>query len=805
MNSEVNENLITMPALALRGIVIYPGMLLQFDVGRERSINAIKVALETNRKIFLVTQRDIKIANPEMKDLYKVGVVAEVKQMLKTGGDTDRVLVKGLCKAKACELIQIDPYYTMTVEYIKPRHTASEKSATTQALIRSVKDTFDSFAELTPKMPSELYASIIGEDEPQKLFENIVFNLPLPISDKQKLLETSGIKRRLEILNGVLKEELQIMKIEKQIQDDVKYQIDNNQREYYLREQLKAISNELGDGEDLQDEVYEFYSKLEKLNLSEDTNNKLHKEIDKLVKMPQGSHEGSVIYNYLDTVLSLPWNVETKDKLNIKDVEKQLDKDHYGLKKVKERITEILAVRQLSSEAKGQIICLVGPPGVGKTSIGRSIAKALGKKYSRVSLGGIKDESDIRGHRKTYIGAMPGRIMNAIIQAKSNNPLILLDEIDKMGSDFKGDPSSAMLEVLDSEQNINFVDHYIEVGFDLSNVLFVTTANTTDTIPAPLLDRMDVIELGSYTRQEKFQIAKNHLIKKQYKKNGLTAAKVKISDDAVFTLIDGYTREAGVRNLEREIASLCRKAAKQLVSGELKKVNFTSNNIEKYLGPVKFRDDDISKKDEAGIVNGLAWTSVGGVMMSLEAVVLKGTGKIEITGNLGDVMTESAKIAVSYVRTVADKYGINPDFYKENDIHINAIEGAVPKDGPSAGVTMVTAMVSALSGIPVKHDVAMTGEITLHGKVLPIGGLREKTMAAYKAGMKTVIVPKLNEPDMYEVEETVKQNLNFVFASTLQEVLDTALTEKSKASENMPLISGVINPIKEKTNTAVES
>lgn len=793
-----------MPALAMRGLVIFPGMLLQFDIGREISVNALKAAMDTDKRIFLVTQRDIKVNTPERRDLYNYGVIAEVKQMLKTNDGVSRVLVYGLKRAKLIDISNNGRYLTADIEFYDESITpANPKLASTQALMRGIKESFDEFSMLLPKIPPELYASVIAESNPEKLFESIAFNVPFPIEDKQKLLECKTTKKRLEILNSSLKEELEILKLEKKIQDDVKEQMDQNQREYYLHEQMKAISAELG--EDNCDDADEFYERLSKLSLPEEAFEKIYKEIEKLAKLPQGSHETTVIYNYLDTVLSLPWNTKTKDKTDINKVKAQLDKDHYGLEKVKERILELISVRALTPDVKGQIICLAGPPGVGKTSIGRSIADALGRKYARVSLGGIKDESDIRGHRKTYVGAMPGRIINALLTAKSKNPLILLDEIDKMSNDFRGDPASAMLEVLDSEQNCSFVDHFIEIGFDLSDALFVTTANSLDSIPTPLLDRMEVIELGSYTREEKFHIAKNHLVKKQLKNNGLTASKMKITDEALYTIIDAYTKEAGVRNLEREISKLCRKCAKEIVSGNAARVTFTKDNLEKYLGKERYRDDEVSKSDEIGVVNGLAWTSVGGVMMPLEAVALSGTGKIEITGNLGDVMNESARLAVSYARCVANKYSIAEDFYKTKDIHIHAIEGAVPKDGPSAGVTMATAIISALSEIPVNHDVAMTGEITLHGKVLPIGGLREKTMAAYKAGMKTIIIPYANKADLEEVDETVKENCGFVLAKTLDDVLNVALCSEKKAKNEVPVVSGIIeNPIGKKT-TRVKS
>ena len=564
--------------------------------------------------------------------------------------------------------------------------------------------------------------------------------------------------------------------------------MNNAQKEYYLREQMKIISSMLGEDENYQDEIEEYADKIQELDFAPEIEEKLMREVDRLTKMSASSQEAFVVRNYLDTVLELPWRTSTKDKTDVKKARALLDKEHYGLEKVKDRIIENIAVRALQPELKGQILCLVGPPGIGKTSIGKSIAKALGRKYARVSLGGIRDESDIRGHRKTYVGAMPGRIINAIKTSGSNNPLILLDEIDKMANDMRGDPSSAMLEVLDSEQNSTFRDHFIEVPFDLSNVLFVTTANTTQTIDGPLLDRMEVIELTSYTREEKFHIAKEHLVPKQLKANGLRSSMLKIADSAIYMIIDSYTREAGVRTLERFIASLCRKAAKEIVSDEVKKVSITAKNLEKYLGAKKYLDDDLAKKDEVGIVNGLAWTSVGGVIMPLEVSVFDGKGTVETTGSLGDVMKESAKIAVSYVRSVADKYGISKDFYKEKDIHIHAPEGATPKDGPSAGVTMTTALVSALSGMAVRHDIAMTGEITLHGKVLPIGGLREKTMAAYKAGMKTVIIPKANRSDLEEVDNAVKENVNFIFAENLEQVLEAALVKNNTPAPKSKMI-----------------
>lgn len=784
-----------MPALAMRGIVIFPKMVIHFDVAREKSVEALKAAVDGDRKIFLVTQKDMSVENPKQSDLYKYGVVAEIRQMLKTPDNITRVLVEGSYKAKLVETVQTEPYLAAEVRRIpfNTKITADEVEIT--ALVRSVRDIFYEYCTLVPKMPKELVNSVLGEDDPYRLCEAIVFNVNFPYEDKQKLLEASNIIVRLSLLAAILSREIEVNDIERQIQEQVKEQIDKGQREYYLREQMKAISSQLGE-EDPQDEAYEYLDKIYALNLPKETEEKLAKEAERLMRMPPSTQEAYVVRNYLDTCLELPWNTSTKDKTDIVKARAVLDKDHYGLDKVKDRILETIAVRALAPDVTGQIICLAGPPGVGKTSIGRSIAKALGKKYARVSLGGIKDESDIRGHRKTYVGAMPGRIINAVKTAGSNNPLILLDEIDKMSNDFRGDPSSAMLEVLDSEQNAAFRDHYIEVPFDLSHVLFVTTANNLQTIDPPLLDRMEVIELPSYTREEKFHIAKEHLIAKQMKKCGLKASTFKLTDDAVYALIDSYTREAGVRSLERTIASLCRKAAKKIVAGECKKAVISAALLQDYLGVKKFLPDVYSDRNEVGVVNGLAWTSVGGVIMPMEVLILEGKGAVELTGSLGDVMKESAKIAVSYVRSIARKYNIDPEFYKNKDIHVHAPEGATPKDGPSAGVTMTTAIVSALSGIPVRGDVAMTGEITLHGKVLPIGGLREKTMAAYKAGMKSVIIPVANKPDLEEVDDAVKAGLNFIFAETLTDVLDHALcvVPKNGDGDKAPVI-----PIPEKT------
>lgn len=778
----------TMPMIAMRGLVMFPKVVMHFDVSRDRSETALKAALSDDRLIFLTAQKDEMVEEPGVRDMYQVGVVAEIHQILKTPDNITRVLVEGIYRAKLVKLHQGEPYYVADVKQMSNCIVSKEDEVEYEAVMRSIKGVFEQYCRNMPKMPKEFVNSVLNEKDPMKLFELIAFNISLSVEDKQALLEENYLIARLGMLVAVLSREAEVLDIERHIQEKVNEQMNNAQKEYYLREQMKIISSMLGEDENYQDEIEEYADKIQELDFAPEIEEKLMREVDRLTKMSASSQEAFVVRNYLDTVLELPWRTSTKDKTDVKKARALLDKEHYGLEKVKDRIIENIAVRALQPELKGQILCLVGPPGIGKTSIGKSIAKALGRKYARVSLGGIRDESDIRGHRKTYVGAMPGRIINAIKTSGSNNPLILLDEIDKMANDMRGDPSSAMLEVLDSEQNSTFRDHFIEVPFDLSNVLFVTTANTTQTIDGPLLDRMEVIELTSYTREEKFHIAKEHLVPKQLKANGLRSSMLKIADSAIYMIIDSYTREAGVRTLERFIASLCRKAAKEIVSDEVKKVSITAKNLEKYLGAKKYLDDDLAKKDEVGIVNGLAWTSVGGVIMPLEVSVFDGKGTVETTGSLGDVMKESAKIAVSYVRSVADKYGISKDFYKEKDIHIHAPEGATPKDGPSAGVTMTTALVSALSGMAVRHDIAMTGEITLHGKVLPIGGLREKTMAAYKAGMKTVIIPKANRSDLEEVDNVVKENVNFIFAENLEQVLEAALVKNNTPAPKSKMI-----------------
>ncbi|WP_303820396.1 endopeptidase La [Ruminococcus flavefaciens] len=759
--------------VAMRGLVAFPKMVMHFDVSRSKSMAAVERSLKEGGKLFLVTQHEAYIENPKASDLYKVGVVAEIKQVLKLPDNIMKVLVEGVYKANLVRLIDDGEVLKAEVKRTPTYSRAKVDEVEAEALMRSVKDVFERYASFFPRMPKELLTSIMTQDSPIKLFETVTFNCNLNYRDKQTLLEETNVINKLSVLFACLTSEVEILELENLINEQTKNSIDKGQREFYLREQLRVIQEQLG--EDEGEEAFGYINDIMELKLDEKSKEKLLKEADKLTKLPPSSQEAFVIKNYLDTVLDLPWGKYTKAKLSMEKAETVLEKDHYGLKKVKERILEFLAVYMLNPEIKGQIICLAGPPGIGKTSIAKSIAKAMGRKYARVSLGGVRDEADIRGHRKTYVGAMPGRIITAISQAGSANPLILFDEIDKLCSDIKGDPSSAMLEVLDAEQNNAFRDHFIEVPFDLSKAVFITTANNVGAIPAPLLDRMEVIELPSYTAEEKFHIAKEHLIPKQIKEHGLKASQLKISDDAIDELIQYYTKEAGVRSLERSIASLCRKTARRIAADEVKRVTIKAKDINGYLGIRKYLGDLSSKEDQVGVVNGLAWTSVGGVLMPIEVITMKGTGKIELTGSLGEVMKESSKIAVSYVRSIAEKYGIDPDFYKNIDLHIHAPEGAVPKDGPSAGVTMTTALVSALSGLKVRSDVAMTGEVTLHGKVLPIGGLREKTMAAYKSGIKTVIIPVANKPDLEEVDEVVKNAITFVYAEELTDVLDTAL------------------------------
>lgn len=766
----------TLPVIILKGVVVFPGMSLNFDLFDRNQLEGIKTACATDKQVFIITQKNYEADEPELRDLYTIGVVAEVKQLLKTPDRATRVLIQGKYKAKITSLSTFENYDIATV--VEASDRASSENSISASYSRTLKMLFNEYSALVPKIPDGLIGRIEEENSVKQLFELIIFNIYLKTEDKQKLLEMNTLEKKLESLIEMLSEEIRVLRFESEINENIRTSIDNNQREYILREQMKAISRQLGGTEEYDDEAYEYSEKIAAIGFPEETEEKLIREAAKMMKLSPSSQEYGLIKTYLDSILEMPWNTYTEEVIDLEASEAQLEKDHYGLEKVKERILEIISVRKLNPDIKGQIICLVGPPGVGKTSIGRSIADALGKVYVRISLGGVRDEAEIRGHRKTYVGSMPGRVVNALKQAKCMNPVMLFDEIDKMSNDYKGDPSAAMLEVLDPEQNSTFTDHYFEIPVDLSDVLFITTANTTDTIPAPLLDRMEIIELGSYTREEKFNIAKKHLIPKQLKKHGENRRTLKISDKAIYSIIDSYTREAGVRGLEKKIASVCRKAAKSLVNGE-KSVSVSDKNIADFLGTKKYLPETISAKDEVGVVTGLAWTSAGGVTMPLEVIVMEGTGKIEVTGSLGDVMKESSKIAVSLVRSIAKKYNIDPNFYKDKDLHIHAPEGAVPKDGPSAGVTMTTALVSALSGIPVKKDVAMTGEITLHGKVLPIGGLKEKSMAAYKSGAKTVIIPKDNEADLDEVDKVVKEKITFITAEKIDTVLENALALKS--------------------------
>lgn len=788
------ENLRVMPTVALRGLVVFPDMFIHFDVGREKSINALKKAMDTDQEIFLVTQKDISVDDPDYDGLYEIGVVATVKQVLKLPGKSGnvRVAVEGLYRARLIEGLNVGTgnFLKTMIFPIKEPSIKGDKLDYATALVRQAKDVFADYADCAPQMPGDLVTSVMQETDAGKLADYVAGNIMLEYEDRQKILSVINPVKRLEELCVLLANECNLLTIEAEINDKVQESIDKNQREYYLREQMKVISTELGAGASHEEELNTFREKIFYLKVSDEVKEKLFKECDRLEKYSPSSPEAAVSRNYIETCLSLPWNEFTKENTNLKKSEKQLNDDHYGLEKVKERILEYLAVRTLAPDIKGQIICLVGPPGVGKTSIARSIAEATGRKYARISLGGVKDEAEIRGHRKTYIGSMPGRIINALVQAGSSNPLILLDEVDKLSSDYKGDPTSALLEVLDPEQNATFRDHYVELPFDLSKVMFITTANVRSNIPEPLQDRMEIIELGSYTYEEKFNIAKKHLLPKQIKRHGLTSKQLKVSDKALGLIIEGYTKEAGVRALEQQIASVCRKTAVKIIKEGAEKVNVKPDDVELLLGSRKFKTDAIIKENEVGVVNGLAWTAVGGDMLEIEAAVLNGSGKLELTGSLGDVMQESAKAAVSYIRSKADELPVNKDFYKENDIHIHVPEGATPKDGPSAGVTIATALLSALSGRKVRKDVAMTGEITLRGRVLPIGGLKEKSMAAYKAGIKTVVIPYDNIADLDEVDPKVKEAITFMPVKTVQAVWEIALekaTEDKVEKKKMPV------------------
>ena len=772
---KIARNVVHLPVIALRGLVVFPNNVVHFEVGREKSIAAIEAAMHGNSSVFLVAQQEMDTENPNREDLYAYGVIADIKQALRVSDDLVKVLVEGKTRARLLELETEGKYLQASVRPAPVRGIAADKRTQCEALVRSLKDSFEEYLSFSPQLSKDVVYNIISSDNPLFLSEYMPANLLLKYEDKQTILNETSLLTRLEKLLTLLREECQVLEIERDLDEKVNAQMDKGQREYYLREQMHIISEELGDAEDTRAEADGYRRKIEELQLEPDTAEKLLKECDRLARMQSSAPESGVIRNYLDTCLSLPWHTATEDDLDQTHARKVLDQQHYGMQKVKERILEILAVRKLNNDVKGQILCLVGPPGVGKTSIAHSVADCMGRKFARMSLGGVHDEAEIRGHRRTYIGAMPGRIISAMITAKSANPVILLDEIDKLAGDYKGDPSSALLEVLDPEQNRTFKDNYLDIPFDLSEVLFITTANDASTIPGPLYDRMDVIELPSYTRTEKFNIAKRHLLPKQLKNNGLEG-RVTMTTPALYEIIDGYTREAGVRNLERTITSVLRKCAQKIAAGESEKISISASAVKQLLGPEKVKPTFISRKDAVGIANGLAWTSVGGEMLPVEvAIIPGGSGKIEITGSLGDVMKESAQLAISYARVHAEKYGIAADKLKTLDIHIHAPEGAVPKDGPSAGVTLTTALISALSGYPVRHDLAMTGEITLHGNVLPIGGLKEKSMAAYREGISTVLIPKDNAVDLHEVDAEVKEKIRFIPVEQLSQVLKHAL------------------------------
>lgn len=769
--------IIDIPVLPLRGIVVFPKMMLHFDIVRKKSIAAINRAMSNDQLVFAVAQEDASKSAVIASDLYQVGTVSKVVQMVKQSDGSLRVVLEGIYRAQIKYISEGRSGFLADIE--KLNETVAENPLNELALVRALKSSFENYVKLSPKLPADIMFKIGLSENAGELSDFVASNIVLDYRKKQCILETLAADLRIETLIELVNDEQVILEIEKDINERTRSNIDRNQRDMYLREELRAIREELGDFDDPEAESDDIREKIKALGLKPDTQEILLKECSKMERMPFGSQEAALIKTYLDTCLELPWNTYTEENIDLFDVRKALDKNHFGLKKVKERIVESLAVRKLNPESKGNIICLVGPPGVGKTSIAVSVGEAIGRNTARISLGGVKDEAEIRGHRRTYLASMPGRIIAGIKRAKSSNPLLVLDEIDKLSNDYKGDPTSALLEVLDSEQNFEFHDHYLDISFDLSKVMFITTANDIHAIPEPLKDRMDVIELSSYTREEKFNIAKKHLVKKQMNENGLTSKTFRITDSAIYALIDSYTKEAGVRSLERVLATVMRKSAVRLVDGS-DKVKIDKKDLESLLGPKKYQFDMVEKKDLIGVVNGLAWTSVGGELLPVEIAVNDGTGKIELTGSLGDVMKESARTAITSVRSMAKVYGIDGDFYKNKDIHIHAPEGAVPKDGPSAGITMATALYSALTGKEVKQSVAMTGEITLRGRVLPIGGLKEKSMAAYKAGVKTVIIPMKNLPDLAEIDAIVKDNVDFIPVSTIDEVLSIAISASEK-------------------------
>lgn len=790
MESETLNELTTLPLLPLRGLTAFPGATMKFDVERPMSVAALNAALGTDQRIFLVSQKDISTEIPTAEHLYHIGTVCMIRQILRIPGTgLVKVMVEGEYRARIVSLNESLPNYSAVLEKIETEPCPAT-TPNLEAKLRRCLTLLDEYCSVSDSVSPDVCLQAADSNDLGFVADFVAQNVVLKHTEKQRVLEQMSAKRRLDLVMRLVNREINVLTLERELEEVTKQEMERSQRDYYLREQLKVIRYELGEGEDdAPEELDEYRRKIRALNLEKATEEKLLKEVSRLAKQPFGSSESAVIRNYLDICIELPWNTRTNDTADIKKAKKCLDEDHYGLDKVKERILEYLAVRQIAPEAKGGVLCLVGPPGVGKTSVAISIARATNRALARVSLGGVHDEAEIRGHRKTYVGAMPGRIVAGLQQAKSMNPVMVLDEIDKLGSDYRGDPSAALLEALDSEQNGSFRDHFLEIPIDLGDVFFITTANTTDTIPRALLDRMEVIELGSYTDEEKLQIAKRHLLPKQRKKHGLTATKLKVSDDAVREIVADYTRESGVRVLEREIAALCRKTARAVAAGEKKSVSVRAGQLEQYLGVAKYRETRLYPKDEVGLVRGLAWTSVGGEVLDVEATVMDGTGKLELTGNLGDVMKESAHAAVSYIRTRCAALGIDAEFYKTKDIHVHFPEGAVPKDGPSAGITICIAVISALTSLPVRRDLAMTGEISLRGRIMPIGGLKEKTMAAYRAGIRTVIIPKENEKDLADIDPTVRAALNFVSADHVDRILDIALVRAGAAEE---LAAGMI-------------
>ncbi|MBQ6884181.1 MAG: endopeptidase La [Clostridia bacterium] len=761
------------PALALRGLVAFPNMLLTLDVGRKKSVRALEVAMDKNLPIYLVTQKDIAVEDPNKTHLYDIGCLCRVRQVLKMPDGGAKVLVKGVYRARHLNFADNGSHYIATIEKCEDKPIRN-REVYIESLIRRIKAEFERYAFASQNLPEDVILNVAKSDDLGSLCDFIAFNIPAPFDDKQYVLEQLNITSRAKILIELLVKEREVAEIDNRIGQKTRAVIDENQRDYYLREQMKIISEELY-GDDAANEIDEYHRKAAALDATDTIKDKIHTEINKLSKMPQGAHESTVSRAYIEACLSLPWNKCDNTVVNINKAQKILDRDFYGMKKVKQRILEALSVYALSPDSKGNILCLYGPPGVGKTSIGKTIAECMGRKYQRISLGGMHDEAEIRGHRKTYIGAMMGKILTAIKNAGTSNPLILLDEIDKLGSDYKGDPASALLEVLDPEQNCNFTDNFLEMPYDLSRVVFITTANSLDTIPAPLLDRMEVVSLDGYTREEKFNIAKRHIVPREIASHGLSNKSCHFADSALYSIIDFYTREAGVRKLQRTIGSLCGKAAKQIAEGSAKKVTIKAADLENMIGHKKYRPEVILPRDEVGIINGLAWTQVGGEIMQMEVAVLQGSGKTVLTGNLGDVMKESAEAAITFVRANAQKYGIDVEFYKSRDIHIHATESAVPKDGPSAGVTITTALISALTNRPVRRDIAMTGEVSIRGRVLAIGGLKEKAMAAYRGGVKQVFIPYDNIPDIDEVDEKVRENVEFIPVQYVTEIIDRAL------------------------------